>query len=128
MTTSYQIPSTIPGRLNLTDVNYTVSPITLPPGEEIIMEVEWPTQGLASGAPGVWLVPPITPGNYTVSAYVLPALGETNLADNYFYYANVGLWTFVVSRFDLNEDIKVSYADVYTALQGYSESPGFQPP
>lgn len=121
------IPGDDPGACN---VNYTVSPITLPAGEEIVMKVVWPTAGLLSGAPGIWLTPPIRPANYSVSVYVLPALGETNLADNYYYppYPQLRLYTTVFSQYDINRDLKVTYADQFVALRASGGNPPFIPP
>jgi hypothetical protein len=67
----------------------------------------WDTSGFAKG-------------NYTISAYAWPVLGETDTADNNF----TGGWVLVTIPGDLNGDFKVSLADLVALVIAYGSRPG----
>jgi len=85
--------------------NYTT--VTLASGESTTVAIAWNTSGFAKG-------------NYTISAYAEPVLGETDTADNNF----TGGWVLVTIPGDLNGDFKVSLADLVILAIAYGSRPG----
>jgi len=88
--------------------------VTLARGSNTTITFYWNTSGLAEYQ------------NYTISAYVHPVLGETDLADNTFTYGIVTL----VHQGDTNNDGKVRVDDILAIAMGFGKDygqPGFDP-
>jgi hypothetical protein len=81
--------------------------LTLTGGASTIITFTWNTAGFAKG-------------NYTISAYVTPVQGETDIADNTLSDG----WIFVSIPGDINGDRKVELKDVYAVGKAYGSSIG----
>jgi len=81
--------------------------ISLPSGKSTTITFTWDTTGFAKG-------------NYTISAYVTPVPGETDLMDNNFTDGTIA----VTIRGDLNNDCVVDIADVVLVTAVYRSKRG----
>jgi hypothetical protein len=81
--------------------------ITLTSGNSTTITFTWNTTGFAKG-------------NYTISAYVWPVSGETDILDNTF----IDGWVFVGLIGDVNADGIVDIADIYLIALAYGTTPG----
>ena len=85
----------------------TIKNVTLTNGMSTIITFTWNTSGFSKG-------------NYAISAYAWPVLGETDTADN---TCMGGIVTVTIPG-DLNGDFKVSLADLVILAQAYGSRPG----
>jgi|Deesub1362B_J571_1020462.scaffolds.fasta_scaffold01005_8 hypothetical protein len=81
--------------------------VTLESGTSTILTIFWNTTGFVKG-------------NYIISAYAAPVLGETDTSDNNFTDG----WIVVTIIGDVNGDFKVDLKDVYTVAVAYGSYPG----
>jgi len=81
--------------------------ITLTSGNSTTLTLTWNTTGVAKG-------------NYTISAYAWPVLGETDLADNTFIDGIVR----VTKKGDVNGDDNVNVLDLIVVANALGTSPG----
>jgi len=70
--------------------------------------------------PFTWNTTPIPKGNYTISAYAPPILGETSIENNRL----IDGWVVETILGDLNGDRQVNIVDVSIAAKAYGSKPG----
>lgn len=98
---------TVTAYANATTAIGTQGIVNLPPGNQTVVTMLWNTTGY-------------TIGNYTLSAYAAPVLGETNIGDN--TYTDGIVKVAIIG--DINGDDKVDMKDIGPAARGFMTTPG----
>jgi len=81
--------------------------ITLTRRNSTTITLTWNTAGFAKG-------------NYTISAYAWPTVGETDTADNSFFDG----WVFITIPGDINSDQRVNILDAILLAKSFGSGPG----